>query len=980
MENAHAPAAEHRLLSIMFCDMVDSTGQQFRMAPEQFAAVLTAYRETVFDCVRRRGGYVARVVGDGVLIFFGWPSASGKDAQTAVSCALDIAARIERGLDGVKVAARLAVETGWVLVGDLGTANAPRIELEHATVVGMAPNVAARLQQYARRNGVIAGPGTLPLLNGGFVTEPADTTGVNLPFVVQAAHVIREAGSGDPLGRLRQPLDGSPVVPVGREDIFQDIRARWGRARDGEGQAVLLTGNAGMGKSHLLAALLHDVGPFQPEIMGLFCSPASRDSPFHPLEPWLRDMTGIQPDAVQAEVQQRSADFAASLGLNDPAAGMAVATLLGAIHADAPGPGAMRRHIFDVLLAAIGKLSREHPLLIMVEDLHWADPSTREFLSQVAAFIPGRRVMLIVTDRDTHEAAFPQDQSIVRLSLGPLGTEAAEALADRTARALGLDLDTGTRTAIIGRSDGVALFVQEFVRALANPRAPMAHPPGTIGQLLTARLDALGFAKPLAQVASVVGPEASLDLLFELAQLPRPRFEDAIERLTSGDVLVRRGVEDKAVVAFRHALLADAAYHGMPSARRRELHRLVARALQRVSPALAATAPENLAHHLAEAGEKAEAAVLFRSAAHFRLASGAYAEAEAHARRDVELSEALSAGTGKKNLLAGLMPLGEALIATRGYAHLDVQAVYERAARLAMDLGTAAELLPALRGLTSFYQVRGPMSRARELGAQVLRIARVVGDDALIRQAERRHGWCLLCEGRLTEAEALLESSLARHARLDPAERDAQRDDALVLSHLAWSDWFTKGAAATMARAELAAARADMGSPLHATYALGFVAVAHQICGDREGAARYASQSGAIARERGIVYWIAMADAVIGWSDAIRGDASGLGVLRTAIADYDRTQGRVLRPYLLGLLAEAELGLGSRDRALAAISEADAIVNAIGVELYRAPLLRLRALAQTGSARAVTLLAAKNTAIAQGARAFAALIAEDIDA
>lgn len=517
----------------------------------------------------------------------------------------------------------------------------------------------------------------------------------------------------------------------------------------------------------------------------------------------------------------------------------------------------------------------------------------------------------------------------------------------------------------------MALFIEEFVRSIVDNRASLDRPPGTIGQLLAARLDALGTAKPLAQMASVFGREAPVELLAELSDMPRSAFEAEVERLTASDVMVRQESGDKANLVFRHALLADAAYGAMQQPRRRALHRHVAWILRRVNPGLAETAPDILGRHYAEAGETAEAASLYRAAAQAMLDSGASAEAEGHARRVLELCESLPE---KAPVAAALMLLGEALSAVRGYADPAVQEVYERGAKLALELGTLRELLPALRGLTSYYQVRGPMARAYELGAQVLRVARMIDDPVVICLAEQRHGWCLMCMGRLAEAVAMMESAVRRYASMDAEQLQRAGQEERVLAQLAWLDWLIHGRETMHERAELAAKWVVGSRPVRAAYVLGMIAVAHQWAGDAAMVAHFAAQSGSIAREHGFAYWIAMADALSGWSLVTHDDIAGLAQLRQAVRDYDKTQGQVMLPYLLGLLAEAELRLGVRTAALAALDRADSVVAAIGAALYRAPLLRLRARLSEGADRADLLHRAQQVAVEQGATAFASAI------
>lgn len=957
--------------------MVDSTGHQHRLDPEQFAALLKNYLQLVFDCARTHGGYVARVVGDGVLVFFGWPAATGKDAQAAVTCALDIAARMARYFSDPPMAVRLAVETGWVLVGDTATPNAPRRDVDHATVIGSAANIAARLQQAARPNGVIVGQGTLALLDGRFVLERTDTSRLRLPFPQAAAHVLGDPWQDDPLGWLVRRFDRAGKALFGREGLFQDLLSRWAKARDGDGQAVLLTGDAGIGKSHLLAALLHASAADDPAVISLYCTISAGDSALHPVVDWLRRRIGIDAAAFPGDIRAATSRYAAGLGLDGAVAGPALAMLLGAAPDDAQNREQMRRQVFDVLADILQQAAGGRPLLVLIEDLHWADPSTQELIGRLVHLAGCRRIMLVATSRLAAAPGFADLSHVTRLHLRPLPAGAALQLADTVATRFGVTLSASARAAILARADGVALFIEEFVRSIAQDSATADRPPGTIGQLLASRLDALDTARPLAQMAAILGQEAPLALLADLSELPADAFDAGITRLIDRGVMLRRGAGPRASLVFRHALLAEAAYATMTKSRRAALHLRVAALLRRDNPALATTAPAIMAHHLAEAGETRQAAPLFAAAARGMLDSGSYTEAEAQSRRALACFDT---NADAKTTLSALMPLGEALIGARGYADPEVRQVFERGAGLATTTEAAPALLSALRGLTSYYQVRGPMARANELSGLVFRIARSIGDTVAMCQAEQRHGWCLMCQGRLTEAAAAMESALARHRMMDAALRQRDFEDRGILAHLAWLDGLMVGPDAMVRRAALATQRLDGLRPLQVAYILAFAGIAHQLADDPAETARFAAQSSAVARQHALPYWMAMSDALAGWAAVARGDQDGLRLLRDGVAAYERTQAQVLLPYLLGLLAEAEHARGDPAAALAALQRADLVVTEIGADLYRAPLLRLWSRLVPGQEKAAMLREAKRVADGQGAQAFARLVADDLAA
>jgi len=972
MSDSGTGGAEHRFLSILFCDLVDSTGHQFRMDPEAFETLLGAYRHAAFERIRAHGGHVARVIGDGILALFGWPRAQGRDAQDAVACALEIGQRIARmDAEGrvapdAHIAVRMAIETGWVLVGSIG----PEGEAERDGVVGPAPNIAARLQRLARHNGVVVGEGTIPLLGGRFDLEAADTTGIDLPMQVAAAHVTGVARSEDPLGRL---TGGRRTRLVGRDAELAQLRATWNRAAAGEGQVVLLSGDPGMGKSRLLGAMIEAMPATGHERIAAFCTPQTTDSSLYPLTEPLRHTLGLPEDAEAEAIRGATGQLAERLGL-PAAAGEALAALLGAPSGDMP-PTELRRWTFDALLSWFADLASRRPLLLLIEDVHWADPSLSAFLRVLADDVPNLPVLMAVTYRSDHVIAWPDAPSRTRITLPPLPPTQAETLAAAASQGLAAEL----RAAVVARAEGVPLFVEEFARALGEQSIAPDRLPGSVSQLLAARLDALGEARTLAQIASVVGRETPLALLETLAALPGDAYAQGVERLIETGIMHRRGSGEAAVLSFRHALLADAAYQALPSARRRRMHAEVADALARINPGLAAVEPGVLGRHREAAGQTLEAAALFRRAAGNATAAGAYQEAEAHARRAVRLAETAGGDEGRRAMLSAMVLLGDALIALQGYAAGEVQRTFEQATQIALGMGEASELVPVLRGLTAFYQVRGPLRRAEEVGSRLLQLARRLGDPAVISDAERRQGWCLLCVGRLDDARDALQRALAQHALAEPQLIATVPSDPAVLglANVAWLSWLTEGDEVALGQAQQAAETAVAArQPLATAYGLGLAAVVHQLAGDWPGALGLARRAGAIASARGIAYWSAMAEMLEGWAQAMEGQPrAGVARIRHGLAGYRRTQGELLRPYALFLLAEAESAAGNRDAAITALDEAALAAEQIGATMYRPMHGWIRGRIMGAEAAAQDLAAARAEATRQGAHGLAKRIA-----
>ena len=680
--------AERRYLSVLFCDLVDSVGHLHRLGDEAYAVLLRAYLNNIECGVTRHGGMVARVVGDGILAYFGWPRSTGRDAQAAVACALDITATTARIRVGECLAVRVAIETGWVLVGG------PSLGPDQSPAVGNAANVAARLQNLARPNGVIAGADTLALLGGRFHIELADTAQVRLPNHVVAAHVLGEAGVGHPIRRLMRSQPDDPTRPcprpVGRDAELALIHARWQAACENAGQVILLSGEPGIGKSRLLASFLTEIGIVR-GVVPLFCSRAARDTPFRPIVENLRVTMGLTSNDTPSQVQNRAAEFAQGFGLSDPRSAGALAALLDVGLPDPPPPDELRGQIQDTLSALIDRLVSERPVLILAEDVHWADASTLEFLERLADRIASVRLLLIVTYRSDFVLTWVDRLNVLRLPLGPLPRTEAHRLAAELAVERRLTLDFAQHAEIVAKAEGVPFFIEEFVRAIAHGNVPMSELPGSVTQLLMARLDALGPARPLAHLTAVVGQEARLELIQALANMGAEEFAGAVDCLVSFGVMTKRGAGRETVLAFGHALLSDAAYQALPKSRRRHLHGLVADTMRELTPSLGATHPEVLAHHLAKAGRHEEAVQLYIAAARAALSAAAFIEAESHARRGLVLADVLPDAARFRAVLAVLTPLGEAVSAIRGEADREVFEIHERGAVLALDVGSPAE-------------------------------------------------------------------------------------------------------------------------------------------------------------------------------------------------------------------------------------------------------------------------------------------------
>lgn len=921
---------EHRFLSVLFCDMADSTGHQYRIGSERYAELLSTYRTEVFAVVRRHGGHVAEVIGDGILAYFGWPRAAGHDARAAVSCGLEVGDRMaqlgRRSGPDAAVAVRIAIETGWVLAGARGPAvGSVAAEAERGRIVGHALNVASRLQRLARPNGVVAGEVTLSLLGDLFEVEPVNTYGLSLPAPVRAAHVTRQSNAGDVLRRM-----GRQAALVGRKAQLQALRDRWDLAKAGAGQVVLLAGEPGIGKSRLAASMIESV-EHEAHVVVLTCSPAMANSVLQPFIEPVRLAAGLTahagPEAILTATQALAARFGIAGGAS------ALAALLGAATPDT-APANLRQGIFAVLLNLADRLAADRPLLVLAEDVHWADASTLELVRRRCE-TTGQRIMLLATHRSGWEPAWPDGPNLSSIKLAPLTAAAAAQMVT----GLTGELDPRLQARIVAQAEGNPLFLEEFARATTQPGSDPSRLPGSISQLLTARLDSVETAHDLVQCACVVGREMDVQLLTALVGHEPAALEAELNQLLDNGIMVRRTDGEGTKLAFRHRLLANAGYDALTAGRRQALHRQVAATLRSLRPNIETLEPEELGRHYALAGDHGPAAAFYRSASANALGTAAFAEATAHARRAIELAGLLAGEERQRALLDATVLLGEALSGPLGYASAEVHKAFETASRIALELGSMADLLPALRGLTAYYQIRGPMDRAHELGRRAVQVAQLTGDTRKLAEAERRLGWCLFCQGKLEQSRRLVQGVMDR-LKQAPGPASAAGDDSTVRGPviLALVAWMVEGDKQALAITDaMAVQAAAFPRPMTKVYGLGFASFLQQLCGNFEAAHRLATMSGQLAGDRRNPYWVSLASIVCGWAEVVgQADRTGRGLdrIRRGLKDYEDTQSTVMHPYGLLLLAEAEGALGDASSALDTLERALAVSKSIGAEFY----------------------------------------------
>ena len=683
--------AERRQVTVMFSDLVGSTALSARMDPEDLREIISAYQKCVAQTVQRFGGFVAKYMGDGVLVYFGYPEAHEDDAERAVRAGLELIKAVGGLKSGAPLRTRLGIATGLVVVGDLIGSGAA----QEQTVVGETPNLAARLQGIAEPNTVVIAENTRKLLGNLFELHDLGTKevkGIAEPLRAWAA--LRPSS----VASRFEALHGRELTElVGREEELELLLRRWSKAKGGEGQVVLISGEAGIGKSRLSAALLESIATEPHARLRYFCSPQHTDSALYPMiVGQLERAAGFTYDDTSlAKLDKLDALLAQQFTPREEAALFAEILSLpndGRYPTLELTPQQRRQRTLEALTAQIEALSRQKPVLMIFEDAHWIDPTSLEALGRAVDRIRTLRVLLIVTYRPEFEPLWIGRPHVTALILNRLGEhEIAAMIEDVTGNK---PLPASIRKGISERTDGIPLFVEEMTKAVLEAESDPATTtaavpysvlavPASLHASLMARLDRVGAAKEVAQIGAAIGREFSHALLAATVRKPEAELAPALDRLTQSGLLFRQGVPPHATYQFKHALVQDAAYSMLVRNRRQQLHARIAATMEDQFPEIVNAQPEVLARHCAEAGSLEKAIGYWLKAGQQAIARWAMTEAVAQFRRGLCLLSGMPDDVTRHEQELGLqIELGHALFATNGYAAPESGEAFARARQL----------------------------------------------------------------------------------------------------------------------------------------------------------------------------------------------------------------------------------------------------------------------------------------------------------
>ena len=759
-------SAERRQVTVMFSDLVGSTALSARMDPEDLREVIAAYHRCAAEIVRRFGGFVAQYLGDGVLVYFGYPQAHEDDAERAVRAGLELIGELGELRTHASLQTRVGIATGLVVVGDLMDSGSA---MERG-IVGETPNLAARLQGIAEPDAVVIAEGTRKLLGNLFELVDLgarDLKGIAGP--VRAWAVMRASS----IESRFDALHGADLTAlVGREEESELLLRRWARAKNGEGQVVLLSGEAGIGKSRLTAALLERLAGEPHTRLRYFCSPQHSDSALYPIIRQMEGAAGLaHDDSPQARLDKLDALLAqTSTSAEDSALFAEMLSLAndGRYPVVELTPQQRRQRTLEALTAQIKALTRASPVLMIFEDAHWIDPTSLESLGRAVDQIRTMRVLLSVTFRPEFDPPWIGRPYVTALTINRLDQRDTDAMIDHLVVNKGLPANI--RQDIIERADGIPLFVEEMTKAVLELEGegearrtdgavspPVLAVPASLQASLMARLDRLGPAKEVAQIGAAIGRQFSHALLASVVRQPDAELESALDRLVAAGLLFRQGAPPDATYLFKHALVQDTAYGTLLRNQRQELHARIAKVLEQEFQGIIGTQPETLAHHYSQAG-LVDLAIEFWGRAGARSADrSAHHEAVGHFGCALDLVGKLPPSHQRdERELELTLALAVSLIAVHGFGSIRVEECAVRAKELSDKLSGSQNRFAAQRVAWNSSLMRQPVPRTAALARDLVGLAEEDGNPAKLAVAHRALGYSLLIAGEFREAAEIL--------------------------------------------------------------------------------------------------------------------------------------------------------------------------------------------------------------------------------
>jgi predicted ATPase/class 3 adenylate cyclase len=939
--------AERRQLTVMFCDLANSTEMSHRLDPEDMRDINRAYQDCCKQIIEQFGGYVARYMGDGVLAYFGFPRAHENDAERAVHAGLGIVSEISNiGVardksGGFEIGVRVGIETGPVVVGDLiGEAAS-----QESAVVGETPNIAARLQSLANRNTIVIGPRTRALVKSRFECE--DIGDNRLKGIAQPVKVWRVIAEIEAESSFELDHRGGLTPLVGREQEIGLMLERWRQASEGDGQIVLLSGEAGIGKSRITDVLRENLAPDEMICLRYQCSPHHTNSTLYPVIEQIKRAAQFTPADSQHEKLDKLETWLDSAGSGNDLAIPLLAKLLSVptgerFRLPTMSPERQKEQTFEVLTVHLESLSRQRPVLLIFEDAHWADPSSLELLDLMVAKIQHIGALAIITFRPEYAPRWGSHTHVTSLTLNRFTRSLASTMVDRISA--GKSLPDEVRQQIIDKTDGMPLFVEELTKSilesgllteeshrftLADSISNLAIP-ATLQDSLMARLDRLAMGKPVAQTGAAIGRVFSHRLLEIVCVLDPTELDAALAELIDSGLVFGLGEN----FTFKHALVQEAAYASMLKTRRRELHAQIAEVLRTDFAEIAESQPELLAHHYSAAGQRQSALEYWLLAGRRARERSADQEAVGHLTEGITILRDLPETEEHARLeLDFLLALcGPAIITTGWGSRLSAE-TYTRARELCTRLGEIGRLYPVLYGEYMLELTLGRFEGTRNKAAELLELGERQQNVEAIMTGHRTVAWSLLYVGDFNRARSHADKVLELY------RPEAHEDLKFRYAH-------DPRVAALCTRAMLETLSGDLGRSIETTtetlefarsidhasslaYGLMFAgALPAVIRHNAREAAKYADEILQLSRQIRSDVWLGFGNVILGWCRGTgRAYEDGLSLLEEGLNLLDASAPNPWRPLFLALIAEVHLQGGKPERAIGALENARHMID-----------------------------------------------------
>jgi class 3 adenylate cyclase/predicted ATPase len=937
-------AVERRQITFVFCDLVGSTALCAELDPEDYKDILVAYRQAVTRAMLEFDGRIERHVGDGTLVYFGHPEAHEDDAERAIHASLRAIDAVEslEVAGGRRLQVRIGIATGLVVVADLA-------HFAEHDAMGDAPNVASRLQGFAGAGAILVDDATRRL--AGELFDFRDEGEAALRGLAGPVRAWRVLGAKPVASRFEALRDRTRVPLVGRDPERRALVQAWEKARAGEGQVVLVTGDAGIGKSRLAAELVEHARGERCAAVRCYCAPYRQGSSLHPFVQYLEHAAAFCPSEGAAARVAKLDALLAGVGEDDIALLHELLNLPARRSSTlaALGPQARRRRTLLALIALLEHATRDRPGLVVFEDAQWSDDSSRELLALLVSRIARMPILLLVLARPGPVGEWAQAPRIERIELHPLPREASASLVALLAGDRSLPPDVVER--IVARTDGIPLFLEEITQAAVEggagtvARAETPALPLLLRAALLPRLNRLGRAREVLEAAAAIGREFPSDLLARVAAA-REDLEALLDRLVASGLVMRHAGGTR--YTFKHALIRDAAYELMGRDKRRRVHLRIAESIEAHFPEAAATQPEVLAWHYTEAHVVQRAVECWLKAGRNALRRSAMGEALSHLRRGLEiLAHAEESPWRLQSELAFTIAKGMAQIATQGYAVSGTGETFAAARALCMRLGEPPALLTALHGLWTHALMRGELDSALAQAQAIRARGEARGDPMWRFMGHRLNGVTLHPMGRFDEAIESLELGLRLY---DPSQAEAYAamtvDDARVvmLTYLSWSLMCAGRGAEAAARSDEALRHARASGHAytlaHALNGAAFIALTIE---SPEAGLERLDELAAVLADNGIAYYEAVQTVFRGWCLAALGrHGEALPLLDAGLAAYRATHTVLYLPGFLRMSAESHARAGRIPEALRMIEEAMATMAATGQGWDEAEIHRVR--------------------------------------